>query len=166
MVSHGIMTALFFAAIGMIYDRAHTRQANELGGMLKQVPFIGTAFIIAGLTSLGLPGFSGFVAEMTVFVGSWERTGIFYRVATILACASIVVTAVYILRAVGLAIWGSVKNKEYLKFKDATWSERAASVLLVAGIVFIGVFPFWLIQLIQNDSTTIFNKIYSMAGAI
>ena len=166
MVSHGIMTALFFAAIGMIYDRAHTRQANELGGMLKQIPFIGTAFIIAGLTSLGLPGFSGFVAEMTVFVGSWERTGIFYRVATILAAASIVVTAVYILRAVGLAIWGSVKNKEYLKFKDATWSERAASILLVGGIVFIGVFPFWLIQLIQNDSTTIFNKIYSMAGAI
>ena len=166
MVSHGIMTALFFAAIGMIYDRAHTRQANELGGMLKQVPFIGTAFIIAGLTSLGLPGFSGFVAEMTIFVGSWERTGIFYRVATILACASIVVTAVYILRAVGLAIWGSVKNKEYLKFKDASWSERGATVLLVAGIVFIGVFPFWIIQLIQNDSTTIFNKIYSVAAAI
>ena len=165
MVSHGIMTALFFAAIGMIYDRAHTRQADELGGMLKQVPFIGTAFIIAGLTSLGLPGFSGFVAEMTIFVGSWERTGIFYRVATILACASIVVTAVYILRAVGFAIWGAVKNKEYLKFKDASWSERAASILLVAGIVFIGVFPFWLIQLIQNDSTTIFNRIYSMAVA-
>ena len=166
MVSHGIMTALFFAAIGMIYDRAHTRQANELGGMLKQVPFIGTAFIIAGLTSLGLPGFSGFVAEMTVFVGSWQQTGIFYRVATILACASIVVTAVYILRAVGLAIWGSVQNKEYLKFKDASWSERAASILLVAGIVFIGIFPFWLIQLIQNDSVIIFNKISSVASAM
>ena len=165
MVSHGIMTALFFAAIGMIYDRAHTRQADELGGMLKQIPFIGTAFIIAGLTSLGLPGFSGFVSEMTIFVGSWEHTGIFYRVSTILACASIVVTAVYILRAVGLAIWGTIKNKEYEKFTDASWSEKAASILLIAGIVFIGFFPFWLIQLIQNDSLTIFNKLISVAAA-
>lgn len=157
MVSHGIMTALFFAAIGMIYDRAHTRQANELGGMLKQMPFIGSAFMIAGLTSLGLPGFSGFVSEMTVFVGSWERAGIFYKVATILAAASIVVTAVYILRAVGLAIWGTITNKEYATLKDATWNEKAASILLVAGIVFIGIFPFWLINLIQHDTSTIFN---------
>jgi NADH-quinone oxidoreductase subunit M len=156
MISHGIMTALFFAAIGMIYDRAHTRQADELGGMLKQVPFIGSAFIIAGLCSLGLPGFSGFVAEMTVFVGSWEHTGIFYRIATLLACASIVVTAVYILRAVGKAIWGTIKNREFEHFVDATWSEKAASVLLVGGIVFIGVFPFWLVKLIGNDTMNIF----------
>ncbi len=165
MVSHGIMTALFFAAIGMIYDRAHTRQANELGGMLKQMPFIGTAFIIAGLTSLGLPGFSGFVSEMTIFVGSWERTGIFYRVATILACASIVVTAVYILRAIGFAIWGSITNKEFEKLKDASWNEKAASILLIAGIVLIGTLPFWIINLIQNDTITIFNKFISVAVA-
>jgi NADH-quinone oxidoreductase subunit M len=156
MVSHGIMTALFFAAIGMIYDRAHTRQANELGGMLKQMPFIGTAFIIAGLCSLGLPGFSGFVSEMTVFVGSWERTGAFYKVATILACASIVVTAVYILRAVGTAIWGTVTNKEYLALKDASWNERLATFLLVAGIVLIGVAPFLLTKLIESDAAGIF----------
>src|SRR5664279_736760 len=165
MISHGIMTALFFAAIGMIYDRAHTRMAGDLGGMLKQMPFIGTAFMIAGLCSLGLPGFSGFVSEMTIFVGSWERTGIFYRVATILACASIVVTAVYILRAVGLAIWGSVKNKEFALLKDASWNEKAASILLVIGIVLIGVFPFLLTKLIEGDTLTIFNKIMSIALA-
>lgn len=155
MVSHGVMTALFFAAIGMVYERTHTRQANELGGMLKQTPFIGTAFIIAGLCSLGLPGFSGFVSEMTVFVGSWERTGMFYRVAVILACASIVVTAVYILRAVGLAIWGNIKNKEFATLPDASWNERMAAILLVAGVVFIGVFPFWLTSLIGNDAALI-----------
>jgi NADH-quinone oxidoreductase subunit M len=163
MISHGIMTALFFAAIGMIYDRAHTRMAGDLGGMLKQMPFIGTAFIIAGLCSLGLPGFSGFVSEMTVFVGSWERTGIFYRVATILACASIVVTAVYILRAIGFAIWGTIKNKEFELLKDATWNEKMASVLLVAGIVLIGVFPFLLTRLIAGDTLLIFDKIMSIA---
>lgn len=151
MVSHGIMTALFFAAIGMIYERAHTRNADELGGMFTQMPFIGTAFIIAGLCSLGLPGFSGFVSEMTIFVGSWERVGIFYKIATILAAASIVVTAVYILRAVGTAIWGTIKNAEFKQLTDATWNERWAVILLVVGIVFIGTMPFWLTSLIGPD---------------
>ncbi|MGL6267115.1 MAG: complex I subunit 4 family protein, partial [Chitinophagaceae bacterium] len=93
MVSHGLMTALFFAVIGMIYERTHTRMVAEMGGLMKVMPFVTTVMFIAGLSSLGLPGFSGFVAEMTVFMGSWERAGTFYRVATVLACMSIVVTA-------------------------------------------------------------------------
>src|SRR5207342_1709471 len=100
MVSHGLMTALFFAVIGMIYDRTHTRQIGEMGGLMKVMPFITTVLFIVGLCSLGLPGLSGFVAEVTIFMGSWEKTDIFYRIATIAACMSIVVTAVYILRAI------------------------------------------------------------------
>jgi NADH-quinone oxidoreductase subunit M len=153
------MTALFFAAIGMIYDRTHTRQTNELGGMLKRIPFISSAFIIAGLCSLGLPGFSGFIAEITVFIGSWERSGIFYKVATLVACASIVVTAVYILRAIGMAIWGSISKKDYEKFGDATWNEKIASVLLIAGVICIGIFPFLLIKIIGSDTLHIFQII-------
>src|SRR5690606_26461047 len=110
MVSHGLMTALFFAAIGMIYARTHTRLVAQLGGLLKVMPFISTIFVIAGLCSLGLPGLSGFVAEMTVFVGSWQNPDTWYRFATILACASIVVTAVYILRATGKTIMGPMSN--------------------------------------------------------
>src|SRR6201995_5303778 len=79
MVSHGLMTALFFAAIGMIYDRTHTRIASQLGGLLKIMPFISTVFVLAGLCSLGLPGLSGFVAEMTVILGSGGRSGTLYR---------------------------------------------------------------------------------------
>src|SRR5207244_11280687 len=85
MVSHGLMTALFFAGIGMIYDRTHTRQMNQLGGLMKVMPFISAVFVVAGLCSLGLPGLSGFVAEMTVFVGSWENADAAYRIATILS---------------------------------------------------------------------------------
>src|SRR4029077_4376463 len=83
MVSHGLMTALFFAGIGMIYDRTHTRQLAQLGGLMKMMPFISTIFVIAGLCSLGLPGFSGFVAEMTVFVGSWQNADMFYRIRAV-----------------------------------------------------------------------------------
>src|ERR1043165_4476300 len=109
MVSHGLMTALFFAAIGMLYNRTHTRQVSQLGGLLKVMPFIATVFVIAGLCSLGLPGLSGFVAEVTVFMGAWQNADTLYRLATILACASIVVTAVYILRAMGKVIMGPLQ---------------------------------------------------------
>jgi len=148
MISHGLMTALFFAAIGMIYDRTHTRLVQQLGGLLKIMPFISTVFVIAGLCSLGLPGLSGFVAEMTVFMGSWQRTGEMYRLATILACASIVITAVYILRATGQTIMGPVKDPHYNGLADATWKEKLAGILLGAGIIAIGVAPFWLSDLL------------------
>ncbi|MBS1666530.1 MAG: NADH-quinone oxidoreductase subunit M [Bacteroidetes bacterium] len=148
MVSHGLMTALFFAAIGMIYSRTHTRMVAQLGGLLKSIPIISTVFVIAGLCSLGLPGFSGFVAEMTLFMGSWQNADQWYRLATILACASIVVTAVYILRAVGSAIMGPVRDKHFNNLTDASWNERLAAGILIIGIVAIGIAPFWLNQLI------------------
>ncbi|MBK5284516.1 MAG: NADH-quinone oxidoreductase subunit M, partial [Bacteroidia bacterium] len=144
MVSHGLMTALFFAVIGMIYDRTHTRMIAQMGGLLKMMPFICTALFIVGLCSLGLPGFSGFVAEMTVFVGSWQNPDMWYRIATIAACASIVVTAVYILRAVGKTAMGPVTDAHHLELKDANWNEKLAAVILIAGIVAIGIAPFWL----------------------
>ncbi|MCD6011901.1 MAG: dehydrogenase subunit [Flavipsychrobacter sp.] len=159
MVSHGLMTALFFAAIGMIYERAHTRQVAQLGGLLKTIPFIITVFVLAGLCSLGLPGLSGFVAEMTVFVGSWQRVDTFYRVSTVLACASIVVTAVYILRAVGAAAMGPIKNEEFRHFGDATWNEKLASVTLLVSILAIGIAPFWLNDLISPDTQIIMDNI-------
>lgn len=159
MVSHGLMTALFFAAIGMIYSRTHTRMVAQLGGVMKMMPFISTVFVLAGLCSLGLPGFSGFVAEMTVFMGSWQHAEPFYRVATIVACASIVVTAVYILRAVGAAIMGPVPDKSFLSLPDAAWNEKLAAVVLLAGIVAIGIAPFWLYDLIHPGAEAIMNNV-------
>ena len=154
MVSHGLMTALFFAAIGMIYSRTHTRMVAQLGGLLKAMPFISTVFVIAGLCSLGLPGFSGFVAEMTVFMGSWQNPNSAYRLATILSGASIVVTAVYILRATGRAIMGPI-SAEHALLKDATWNEKLAAVLLIAGILVIGLAPFLINHLIMPSTDVI-----------
>ena len=158
MVSHGLMTALFFAVIGMIYERTHTRQVNEMGGLLKVMPFITTLLFIVGLCSLGLPGLSGFVAEMTIFMGSWENTGIFHRIATIAACMSIVVTAVYILRAVGKTAMGPLKSG-YENLTDATWNEKLAAIILVAGILAIGLAPFWLNDLISPATEVLIQKI-------
>ncbi|MBP9922213.1 MAG: NADH-quinone oxidoreductase subunit M, partial [Bacteroidia bacterium] len=124
-----------------------------------------TVFFIAGLCSLGLPGFSGFVAEMTVFVGSWERVEMFYRVSTILACMSIVVTAVYILRASGMSLMGVIKNKKFESLTDATWNEKAAATLLIAGILIIGLSPFLLNDLITPGTKQIMqnvNRIFTL----
>ncbi|MBL7752404.1 MAG: NADH-quinone oxidoreductase subunit M [Chitinophagaceae bacterium] len=159
MISHGLITALFFAAIGMIYERTHTRDMAKLGGLLKVMPFISTIFVLAGLASLGLPGFSGFVAEMTVFMGAWEKTDTLYRIATILACASIVVTAVYILRAVGKAIMGPLESGDHATLADAQWNEKLAAALLIAGIVIIGVAPFWLNELIGPGMDVMIQKL-------
>jgi NADH-quinone oxidoreductase subunit M len=154
MVSHGLMTALFFAAIGMIYSRTHTRMVAQLGGLLKAMPFISTVFVIAGLCSLGLPGFSGFVAEMTVFMGSWQNPDGAYRLATIFSGASIVVTAVYILRATGRVIMGPI-SPEHAILADATWNEKLAAVLLIVGILIIGLAPFLINHLIMPSTDAI-----------
>jgi NADH-quinone oxidoreductase subunit M len=151
MVSHGLMTALFFAAIGMIYSRTHTRLVAQLGGLLKAMPFISTVFVIAGLCSLGLPGFSGFVAEMTVFMGAWQNPDIWHRLATIISAASIVVTAVYILRATGKTLMGPISN-EHALLTDATWNEKLAAGLLIIGILIIGIAPFLINQLIMPST--------------
>jgi NADH-quinone oxidoreductase subunit M len=87
---------------------------------------------------------------MTIFMGSWQRPETASRLATILACASIVITAVYILRATGQTIMGPIKDPQYNSLTDASWNEKLAGVLLIAGIVVIGVAPFWLNQLINK----------------
>jgi len=157
MISHGLMTALFFAAIGMIYYRTHTRKIDELGGLLAKLPFISTVFVIAGLCSLGLPGLSGFVAEMAVFVGSWEDKSLWVRSATVLSCASIVVTAVYILRATGKVIMGPIRET-FVALSDAVWYEKMAAIFLLAGIFVMGIAPFLLQYVIGNEAATIVNR--------
>lgn len=159
MISHGIMTALFFALIGMIYGRTHTRLINEMGGLMKVIPFLGVAYMIGGFASLGLPGFSGFVAEMTVFIGAFQHADLFHRVATILAASSIVITAVYILRVVAILLLGPVKNEHHLELTDAKWYEKTSVVLLIVGITAIGMFPLWLSDMIMNSLGPIVDRL-------
>ncbi|MBP6870946.1 MAG: NADH-quinone oxidoreductase subunit M [Bacteroidales bacterium] len=159
MISHGIMTALFFALIGMIYGRTHTRMINEMGGLMKVIPFLGVAYMIGGFASLGLPGFSGFVAEMTVFFGAFQHADLFHRIATILAASSIVITAVYILRVVAILLLGPVRNDHHLELKDAKWYERFSVGMLIAGIALIGMFPLWLSDMITYSLGPIVDRL-------
>lgn len=162
MLSHGLMTALFFALIGMIYGRTHTRDIRELGGLMKIMPFLSVGYVIAGLANLGLPGFSGFIAEMTIFVGSFENADTFHRCCTIIACTSIVVTAVYILRTVGFILFGKVTNPHYEELTDATWDEKFAVCCLIFCVAALGSFPLWASDVILNGVTPILQNIAAM----
>ncbi|NDW08620.1 NuoM family protein [Dysgonomonas sp. 520] len=151
MLSHGLMTALFFALIGMIYGRTHTRDIRQLGGLMKIMPFLSVCYVLAGLASLGLPGLSGFVAEMTIFVGSFEHADMFHRVLTIMAVSSIVITAVYILKVVGKILYGPVIDDHHLELTDAVWYEKIATAGLIVCVAGMGMFPGWISNLIRES---------------
>ena len=150
-LSHGLLTALFFALIGMIYGRTHTRDVAKLGGMMKILPFIGAIYVITGLAYLGLPGFSGFVAEMNIFVGAFQQPDMFNRILTIIVVSSIVVTAVYILRLVGKVMMGPLLINEVTDLPKATWYEKTGLLLLMIPVIAIGVVPFWLSDIIMKS---------------
>ncbi len=164
MLSHGLMTALFFALIGMIYGRTHTRDIRKLGGLMKIMPFLSVGYVIAGLANLGLPGFSGFVAEMTIFVGSFANNDVFHRTATIIACTSIVVTAVYILRVVGKILYQKVADPHYLELTDATWDERVAVCCLIFCVAGLGLAPLWADNVISGSVGPIIEHIHSLSA--
>ena len=159
MLSHGLTTALFFALIGMIYGRTHTRDIRRLRGLMRIMPFLSAGYVVAGLANLGLPGFSGFVAEMTVFVGSFQNADTFHRVCTIIATMSIVITAVYILRVIGRILYGTCTDPEHLKLTDARWDERVAVICLVVSIAAIGFAPFWFSNIISGGVEPVISHI-------
>ncbi len=162
MISHGLMTALFFALIGMVYGRTHTRMINQMGGLMKVIPFLSVAYVIAGLASLGLPGLSGFVAEMTIFVGAFQHPDTFHRIATIVVVTSIVITAVYILRVIAILLLGPTTNEHYEHLTDARWFEKISVVTLIISIASIGLAPFWLSSMIGTSLQPVLDKILAM----
>ena len=151
MLSHGLMTALFFALIGMIYGRTHTRDIRDMGGLMHIMPYLGVGYVVAGMASLGLPGLSGFVAEMTIFIGSFENADVFRRVLTIVGTSSIVITAVYILRVVGKLLFGAVQNEAHRQLTDAVWFERLSTATLMIAVAIIGCFPNFFVNMISSS---------------
>ncbi len=149
-LSHGFITALFFAMIGIIYGRTHTRIISKMSGLLVYIPVIGVIYVLAGLANLGLPGFSGFVAEMNIFVGAFEHADTFHRVVTILAASSIVVTAVYILRLVGKILMGP-PMEEYADLPGITWYEKTGTFILLFFITLIGTLPLWFGNILSDS---------------
>jgi NADH-quinone oxidoreductase subunit M len=152
MFSHGAMTALFFACVGMVYDRAHTRDIPTLGGFVKKMPWVAVAFILGGLVSMGMPGLSGFQAEFPIFKGLFQaareltlpngQPATYYAIIAILSVIGIVITASYVLRVVQRVFFGEFEESRWHEeITDIRVQDRVAIVLLSSWLILLGVFP-------------------------
>ena len=152
MFSHGVVTALLFALAGTVYLITHSRDFSAWGGLASVMPWLGTAYVVAAMGSLGLPGMSGFVAELMVFLGTWQRSPI------LAACAisALVITATYLLRSVHYGFYGPL-NPKYAKVRDANLSEKIPFVILALSSLAVGICP----RLITDITTPAIQEIIS-----
>ncbi len=153
MFSHGAMTALFFGCVGMVYDRAHTRDIPSLGGFIHKMPWVALAFVVGGLTSMGMPGFSGFVAEYPIFMGLFAASeeitltiggftlSNYYSVIAIIAVIGIIVTAAYVLRVSHQVFFGEFNAELYPDVGNIAWTDRIILLLLAIPLMVIGLYP-------------------------
>jgi NADH-quinone oxidoreductase subunit M len=170
MFSHGAMTALFFACVGIVYDRAHTRDIPSLGGMASKLPWVTVAFIIGGLVSMGMPGFSGFIAELPIMLGLWEAGNAtseyfiapYYTWIVMIAVVAIVITASYILRVVQRVFFGQMPAEFEGHISQSTWMDKTAIVMLAAVLVLLGVFPGLMAPLISSGAKNVLAVIGGM----
>lgn len=162
MFSHGAMTALFFGCVGMVYDRAHTRDIPSLGGFMTKMPWVGLAFIIGGLTSMGMPGLSGFIAEYPIFFGMWEASETitlqigdftlsnYYSIIVILSVLGVVITAAYVLRVTGQVFFGKFDAERFPDVGNIDFTDRVILILLGAPLIIVGVMPGVMAPIIQS----------------
>lgn len=162
MVSHGVMTALFFAVVGMIYDRTHTRNMDELSGINKVLPWTGVAFIIACLVSMGMPGLSGFLAEFPIFLGVWQGHGLdfvgvfglnpsnYYQIVAILAILGVIITAAYVLRAIQSVFFGEYDAEKWHDMRPILGIDKATLIGFSVILILIGVLPVVIAPIIRS----------------
>ncbi|MBS3969683.1 MAG: NADH-quinone oxidoreductase subunit M [Clostridia bacterium] len=168
MFAHGIMTALFFALVGHIYHRAHTREIARFGGLAHQMPRVAAGFVIAGLASLGLPGLNNFVAEFLIFLGAFSVDQVIFgfisfRFLAILGILGIVITATYVLRVVQFTFFGP-RKEEWDHLEDARGVGMIPMVVLIGTLILFGVYPAPLIDLINVGVEPLVEKIEAAAA--
>jgi NADH-quinone oxidoreductase subunit M len=151
MFAHGIMAVLGFALTGFFADQTGTRNLDELSGLNKRMPFIGTCFAMMALASAGVPGFANFAAEIMVLLGAWDL----YRWQTVAAVLGIVITAIYMLKTIRLGFHGPL-NSRWAKLVDAQSAiEKLPYVLLLAALIFAGCFPSLILKTIESGTKQI-----------
>ena len=155
MFAHGVMTGLFFALVGLVYEKSHSREIGKMGGFGKLMPGIATAFTVGGLSSLGLPATAGFVAELLTFLGAWRSAHSWWLYP---AVAGTFLTAVYVLRVVKQIFWGP-PSPHFHDLVDARGPEWVALVGLVAVLVLFGMVPWLAIAPIDTATVPLLARI-------
>jgi NADH-quinone oxidoreductase subunit M len=146
MFAHGVMTALAFALIGFFYDQTHNRWIPDLGGLAHQLPFVGTCFALMAMASAGVPGFANFASEFMVMVGAWQAG---FKWQAVVAVFGVVISAVYLLRAVRDAFFGP-RNERWDKLHDAHGIQKLPFCFLLLVLLFFGFYPKPIVDVIQG----------------
>jgi NADH-quinone oxidoreductase subunit M len=155
MFTHGLITGMLFVLVGMVYDRAHTREISELSGLAHRMPFLAVMMLVAGLASLGLPAMAGFVSEITVFLGTFER----HEALTIFGVIGIVFAAGYILWTIQRVFWGP-PDERWAELTDANaWWERVPLLGMAFVIIAVGVYPNVMMELIETGVVPISERL-------
>lgn len=141
MVNHGLSTGALFMFVGFLYDRRHTREIADYGGILKTMPIYGSLFLVVCLSSIGLPGLNGFIGEFMILIGAFKSTLLNNTIYAILGTTGVVLSAVYLLWMYQRVLLGPITNEENKVIPDLNLREIAASSLLLLFIVWIGVYP-------------------------
>lgn len=157
MFAHGIMAALFFALVGQVYDKAHTRMIADFGGLAKQMPRTSAAFLVVGLASLGLPGLFNFVPEFSVFVGGMQR----FPVLTVISIFSVVVTAIYVLWVYQRVFFGPA-NPRWDGLRDMNGVEFVPVVLLGGILLVLGIMPGGFMNIVSGGIAPIVQRLASV----
>ena len=158
MFAHGIMTGLFFALVGLVYEKSHSREIFKMSGFGRMMPGIATAFTIAGLSSLGLPATAGFVAELLTFLGAWQSSYPWWLFPGVLGAY---LTSVYVLRVTKQIFWGPPSlDPHFQNLPDARGPEWAALWILVGTIVLFGVWPSLALGPVDTATMPLLNRLW------
>jgi len=142
MLNHGVSTGALFLFVGFIYERRHTRLISDFGGLATPMPWFSTLFVIASLSSIGLPFLNGFVGEFLILAGTWTSGAVSHPyIATMLAGTGVIWAAVYMLWMLQRVVFGPVKNSENAKLSDLNLRELGLMLPLVLLMLFMGVYP-------------------------
>jgi NADH-quinone oxidoreductase subunit M len=166
MINHGLSTGTLFLLVGMIYDRTHTREISDYGGIAKVVPIYSTALMIASLSSIGLPGLNGFIGEFLILVGSFKSPTLNNWWFTVFASTGVIFAAVYLLWMYQRVVFGEIRHSNLNSLTDLNTRERIVLIPIFIFIVWIGVYPGTFLKLTEKASNVIIQQVVSVQNPI
>jgi NADH-quinone oxidoreductase subunit M len=165
MLNHGVSTGALFLLVGFIYERRHTRQITDFGGLANVMPIYATIFVITTMSSIGLPFLNGFVGEFLIMIGMWKSAAVSYPwITTMLAGTGVIFAAVYLLWMVQRVFFGKITNPKNKTLKDLSWREIGLIAPLMFLMVYMGVYPAPFLNRSKESVTAIQQRILHQAG--
>jgi NADH-quinone oxidoreductase subunit M len=166
MINHGISSGALFLCVGLLYDRRHTREIDDYGGVATPMPRYSTMFTIIALSSLGLPLLNGFIGEFLILIGTFTSTVPYARMFAVLGATGVILSAVYLLWMLQRVIFGEITKKENEELEDLNWRENFALAPLVIVAIVMGITPMYFLRSSEKSVNSIKEAVQSKAPKV